>query len=1079
MLFLNFFTDTWSTTCDRFAADVFHGLQEQATNTSSRSHKLMIRARKIEAAVSPLEKSILAQRSHLHFAYTTGSRWHADIQSEQNHFIYSDLPMFVMDSYEKCRSPPRLHLLDKFDTGGPGSCLNKYSDPTFFRKASAGFDETYAENFSRHKKACKRKKKRTWVPNGDNPQHANHGTPTSSHSGRLNYASQNLHSPSQTISTDDDAVKFEIGSHLNSSDSRTATGQGEYVFNPSCTLKFDGREPEEISSQWTTNNSDTLDTFSLTEQIKVADDDIEEQTGARSSCITWDEKTEIVEPTGPQYYSDVTMEEHPTIFDPILLDGDASNLETDYCSNKSTPKSFHAAHQLDEYESDTDIYMDSRNTMDSESETDLECQTKREVKQLSDLNTKAIDNILNRINPEHMESNSAIIASQVPGCISTNVAILEDKHNLFSLGSTSVLSEETSTAKPISVSPECHAKAQSPCYTGKSSILDSLPSSDLVESNDITTPNIEIPVRNLSSFDSRDPIFRALKSDTVLSSVYGSKESPSVPSGVAGTNFWTNGGLLGLQPSKPPDFSALSPINHESMASSSRGNVLEGKEIALETNTCEGFKMSKQNCSTKGTISHYNDRKDSTSILKTSLSSSQTHLDSKHERTANFHHNYSQSQNLPFSETSIMVPGTEKQDNSDIKAAISLGYCDRNSSQIELSSKLLENGQGKVCSFSEDNPPNLFTTSISEQKNVHQEFQNFSGKTFIEQFGSGSPFVSPSSSPPLEHMKIFFQPIQGFEVSKLKLDFDGSESFESSRGVFPSFQLVPEESHTLQDIDSDSDDTFCDSSPHRSADCLSHYSISDSEEWKFIEYPTGNDGDIYDALCRNSVESVSSNPYVGRIAPGVITNISGLPNLFYEMVMKHSRTDLPSFDTLHDSIRGELHNNSEAKYEPDLESCKDPTLSPSLPPIEWSGMNQNPDMVTENQVPSVQALKHAFDQKILVSAISQKQKLAPVEEDSTGTIVRTKNRKHSDGQKLNLEKDANQSPDSKVTDENEDFLQQIKAKSLTLRRTVTKRPNLGPGVPTNVSVTAILEKANAIRQAVGSDVGEDNDSWSD
>lgn len=80
--------------------------------------------------------------------------------------------------------------------------------------------------------------------------------------------------------------------------------------------------------------------------------------------------------------------------------------------------------------------------------------------------------------------------------------------------------------------------------------------------------------------------------------------------------------------------------------------------------------------------------------------------------------------------------------------------------------------------------------------------------------------------------------------------------------------------------------------------------------------------------------------------------------------------------------------------------------------------------------------------------------------------------------------------------------------SLTLRRTVIKRPNLGPGVPTNVSVTAILEKANAIRQvnstvhnilpkyktfylflvlykiksilqAVQSDEREDDDSWSD
>ncbi|KAK1382180.1 hypothetical protein POM88_019915 [Heracleum sosnowskyi] len=328
-------------------------------------------------------------------------------------------------------------------------------------------------------------------------------------------------------------------------------------------------------------------------------------------------------------------------------------------------------------------------------------------------------------------------------------------------------------------------------------------------------------------------------------------------------------------------------------------------------------------------------------------------------------------------------------------------------------------------------------------------------------------------------MKIFFQPIQGFEVSKLKLDFAGSESYGSSRGVFPSFQLVPEESLPMQDIDLDSDDTFCDSSPYRSDDCLSHYSVSDSEECELIEYPRWNDSDIYDALRRNSVESVSCNPDVGRIAPGVITNISGLPNLFYEIVMEHSGTDLPSFDTLHDSIRGALHNSSEAKYELDLKKFKDPTLSPPLPPTEWCGMNQNPDMATENQVPSVQALKHAFDQKLINSGISQQQKLAPVKEDNTGTIECTKNRKHPDGQKLNLEKDANLFTNNKVADENEDFLQQIKAKSLALRRTVIERPNLGPGVITNVSVTAILEKANAIRQAVESDEGGDNDSWSD
>lgn len=43
------------------------------TRTSSRSHKLMARVQRIEAALSPLEKALLAQRSHLHFAYTAGT----------------------------------------------------------------------------------------------------------------------------------------------------------------------------------------------------------------------------------------------------------------------------------------------------------------------------------------------------------------------------------------------------------------------------------------------------------------------------------------------------------------------------------------------------------------------------------------------------------------------------------------------------------------------------------------------------------------------------------------------------------------------------------------------------------------------------------------------------------------------------------------------------------------------------------------------------------------------------------------------------------------------------------------------
>lgn len=44
----------------------------------------------------------------------TGTDWHPNLQSEHNLISHGDLPRFVMDSYEECRGPPRLFLLDKY-----------------------------------------------------------------------------------------------------------------------------------------------------------------------------------------------------------------------------------------------------------------------------------------------------------------------------------------------------------------------------------------------------------------------------------------------------------------------------------------------------------------------------------------------------------------------------------------------------------------------------------------------------------------------------------------------------------------------------------------------------------------------------------------------------------------------------------------------------------------------------------------------------------------------------------------------------------------------------------------------------
>lgn len=42
-----------------------------------------------------------------------GIDWHPNPRMDQSVVTHKDLPRFVMDSYEECRGPPRLFLLDK------------------------------------------------------------------------------------------------------------------------------------------------------------------------------------------------------------------------------------------------------------------------------------------------------------------------------------------------------------------------------------------------------------------------------------------------------------------------------------------------------------------------------------------------------------------------------------------------------------------------------------------------------------------------------------------------------------------------------------------------------------------------------------------------------------------------------------------------------------------------------------------------------------------------------------------------------------------------------------------------------
>ncbi|XP_024011614.1 protein SCAR4 isoform X2 [Eutrema salsugineum] len=120
-----------------FAAEVFHCLHEELMRTASRGHGLAMRLQQLEAEFPSTEIPLLSQTDHSTFFYEPGLEWHSNLQPEENLISPRNLPHFLMDSYEECRGPPHLFLLDKFDVVGSGSCLKRYSDPSFLKKLTA------------------------------------------------------------------------------------------------------------------------------------------------------------------------------------------------------------------------------------------------------------------------------------------------------------------------------------------------------------------------------------------------------------------------------------------------------------------------------------------------------------------------------------------------------------------------------------------------------------------------------------------------------------------------------------------------------------------------------------------------------------------------------------------------------------------------------------------------------------------------------------------------------------------------------------------------------------------------------
>ncbi|KAI4306386.1 hypothetical protein L6164_029667 [Bauhinia variegata] len=1073
-----------------FAAEVFHGLQEQVMTTASRSHKLMVRVQNIEASLHPLEKAVLAQTSHIHFAYTAGCEWHPRRKTARNHFIYNDLPQFIMDSYEECRDPPRLHILDKFDTGGPGSCLRRYSDPTLFKRTSAYSDEAYSQKFEKARKSRKNKKKRSSWRSGEILQ----GEKMRSSSGRMQFISPTANgrtSFSPTTSTIDMTVKSDMGRHSYSLDSGAGGDYIECVFHPSNYVQ-PVKDSKESSSFRLAQKTDILESVSPVMDDNFSPDSVEKNIPSSSSGVTWDEKEEIIESNSQACDRDKSPDLHAEKEDLDLHENEADILinvnDNDIIfDEESKLKPVSGSVQTDEVDSEPDSYMDALNSIEQESENDPDCETKREVEKSSlDVTHGIIEtgvaeaapvvldhNLSDSISQTtHSDSSNKETSSSFPDSLQEMPPLISESHvrSWESPPPSDVpVNKEMTGGLADSNGSESNLFEQVP-HVSENSVLDSSVGADLLDSHhtidDPVSPSSKSDISSSSSDSSNLPEKEAVRVDNDISM---SKETPIDSAGDHSVSFWTNGGLLGLQPSKP-DFtmsSSLSQaslttknnvdVDHNSMPNSNGYNEERGLSAKVPQHI---EKEPVQRCLTSQQDDQACVQEVTSGCSQLSNGFDQTDGDNLHDNRV-----VASRRVLPVAPDTKAISTVANQGSREISSLV-----------FGLSHRLLMNSLRQKISSDEKSGPDISSKpGILEQSGQNSiVHESLPATALKEESDYGYPIDSLPPSPPLEHMKISFHPACEFETSKLKLKFpDGSNHHESIRDMYPSFQLVPEPSISLHDsgFNTDDDDTFCRSSPYLSDDCPSAHSDSNSDSWESGETPESSD------------HGVNSQELTGATNADVNVSIqnSMCAQDGVESSLSGPLLDFPSFDNVTPLPKQESNRHSDCNNIVKSQSNGDPTPPPPPPPPMQQRISKPSEMEDyisgdSHQINDLNHLEATFSQQPRPAQVKYNHITHEAYEFNDNFAPELKDK---DQQKLNGHKEAKQRAIGKETDESEDFLHQIRTKSFNLRRTVTGKPNAATSPTTNVKVTAILEKANAIRQVVASDDGEDDDTWSE
>ncbi|XP_010505466.1 PREDICTED: protein SCAR2-like [Camelina sativa] len=437
-----------------FAAEMFHDLHEEVMATASRSHGLMARVQQLEAEFPSIEKALLCQTDHSPFFSNKGVEWHPNLQLEQSVVTRGDLPRCVMDSYEECRGPPRLFLLDKFDISGAGACLKRYTDPSFVRLETSSYEESW-DDIQREKKSQKAKRRASQWRNGGTPENA-----LSSHA-KLHelfleeHLETHLSDPARVVKLK--TRKLDGCTLISKS--------GESYMEKFVQTRVDSKISYEIITQnpglLTWNMDSSRDIVTDIPEISMVDA-MEKSHGGSSVEVSSPSEQENV-PNG-NLNGGLIEKDIETVPESTYNEVPGTTFTKDSQTNlNEKPGFFQQRSYSEDLTSDADNYVDAPATMESETETDDDYRTKNRSDALKDGNPHTYSDV----DEERMEDPPQFSFFHSNG----NTPVSENGRSSFGKRSTSYSYSDTAS---VSIDDQSDGEKLSGCLPSTSSFKSEL-----------------------------------------------------------------------------------------------------------------------------------------------------------------------------------------------------------------------------------------------------------------------------------------------------------------------------------------------------------------------------------------------------------------------------------------------------------------------------------------------------------------------------------------------------------------------------------------------------------------------------